>query len=96
MLKASYNVFNMLRLLLQAVVFKGVKFKPPVGGVGLFLLSIVFQCAGERCANFKFCRSWESDLQIPDSFFNLHDRRVSDFGLCPAARGNYFLRRRYD
>ena len=95
-LKPSYNIINMLELLLQNIVIKAIKFKPPVGGVGLIAFCIVFQCTRECCANFKFCGSREGDLQIPDSFFDLYDRRVSDFGLCPAAGGDYILRCRYD
>ena len=92
MLKPSYNIINMLKLLLQNTVIKAIKFKPSVGGRGLFLLSIYFQCTGECCANFEFFGSQEGDPQIPDCFFGLHDRPVSDFALCPAEGRDYFLR----
>ena len=92
MLKPSYNIINMLELLLQNTVIKAIKFKPSVGGRGLFLLSIYFQCTGECCENFTICRSYGYGLSIPDSFFGLHDRRVCDFGLCPAAGRDYIFR----
>ena len=81
----------MLRLLLQITVIKAIKVKPSVGGRSLILLSIIFQCAGECCANFEFFGSLEGVPQIPDCFFGLHDRRVSDFDLCPAGGRDYIL-----
>ena len=96
MLNPSYNIINMLELLLQITVNKAIKIEPPGGGVGLIFFSIVFKCTGECRANFKFCRSREGGLQIPNSFFDLHDRRVSDFDLCPAEGGEHLFRRRHD
>ena len=86
----------MLELIVQLAVNKAIKVKLSVGGWGIFLLRFNFQCTGEWRENFKFCRSREGVRQIPDSYFDLHDRWVSDFGLCPTAGGNYRLRRRHD
>ncbi|SVD97235.1 uncharacterized protein METZ01_LOCUS450089, partial [marine metagenome] len=58
----------MLEFIVQLAVNKAIKVKPSVGGWGLFLLRLSFQCTGEWRENFTICRSYGYGLSIPDSF----------------------------